>query len=208
MLAWDTNLEKVFARYYHGRKDLKLSEKEKQIVQKDFQKWVSDSRKKSRKESVRALNNALMDFAAMIDLKNPNTIDWTHYPIKSGQFYETRGVLEPAESKRPLSFPTPDATVIVILHENHKIYYSPLKLHSSYSPCILPPALTRDTRQYVQGYFRARYRLELSVRPVHKKWISKEGQPYIAVNAQIQVGDASAFEKYEKSEAKLILDSL
>ena len=65
-----------------------------------------------------------MDFAATLDLKNPLNIDWGSYPIQSGVFYETRGSLEPVEVKKSLSFPIPDAEVIVILHKDHKIYYS------------------------------------------------------------------------------------
>lgn len=72
-----------------------------------------------------------MDFAATIDLKNPQNIHWTKYPIQSGKFYETRGALEPREIKKSQSFPTPDAAVIVILHKDHKEYYSP---HDCQSP--------------------------------------------------------------------------
>lgn len=53
-------------------------------------------------------------------------------------------------------------------------------------PFILTPSLSRDTRKYIQYTFRTRYGLEVSVRPPHKKWLSKDGKPYIAVNAQIQ----------------------
>ncbi len=59
--------------------------------------------------------------------------------------------------------------------------------HTSYLPFLLPPSLTRDTRKHVQDFFRKNYGLELSVRPAHKKWISEDGQAYIAVNAQVQV---------------------
>lgn len=65
-----------------------------------------------------------MDFAATVDLKNPNTIDWINYPIQSGVWYDTRGSLEPQETKISQSFPIPDATVIIILHQDHRIYYS------------------------------------------------------------------------------------
>ncbi len=64
-----------------------------------------------------------MDFASMIDLKNPSSIDWDHHPIPHGLFYETRGSMEPQESKVSVSFPIPDATVVVILHQDHRIYY-------------------------------------------------------------------------------------
>jgi hypothetical protein len=40
--------------------------------------------------TVRNINNALMDFAALVDLKNPEQIDWEKYPIHSGEFYNTR----------------------------------------------------------------------------------------------------------------------
>ena len=184
-----------------------------------------------------------MDFASTVDLKNPTNIDWEKYPIQSGRFYDTRGSLEVVEVKQSVSFPTPDATVIVILHKDHKIYYGS---HASdiptgsvisttgeilpeqdisylamieishleegrgevgYSPFILPSSLTRDTRAYVQDYFREKYGLELSVRPAHRKWISADGKPYIAMNAQIQTGTYT-FSEYSKSEAKRVLDSL
>jgi hypothetical protein len=147
-----------------------------------------------------------MDFAATIDLKNPDTIDWTHYPIQSGVWYETRGSLEPRDMKKPETFPTPDASVIVVLHEDHRIYYS--EKTDEYIPFILPPALSRDTRKYVQDVFRERYGLELSVRPAHKKWISRDGNPYIMVNAQIQAGEKSVFRNYSKQEAQIIIDAL
>jgi hypothetical protein len=72
----------------------------------------------------------------------------------------------------------------------------------------LPPSEHRDTRRYVQDYFRDRYGLELSVRPVHQKWITKDGQPYIAVNAQIQAGDPSIFEQYTKTDMKKTIELL
>jgi len=44
----------------------------------------------ARTSLVRATNNALMDFAALVDLKNANQIDWEAYPITSGRWYESR----------------------------------------------------------------------------------------------------------------------
>lgn len=146
-----------------------------------------------------------MDFAATVDLKNPNSIDWKNYPIQSGIWYDTRGSLEPQEVKKAESFPTPDATLVVILHQDHRAYYS--EDSTSYIPFILPPSLSRDTRKYVQDTFREKYSLELSVRPAHKKWLSEDGKPYIAVNAQIQTGTHD-FREYSKSDAKHALDAL
>ena len=145
-LAWDTNLEKVFARYFHGSKTDRLTEIKKEEIETDFRNfiarhcdegsnpenkkriptsgWIASFLAMTEQDTVRAINNALMDFAATIDLKNPDMIDWDTYPIQSGEFYETRGALEPREIKKSQSFPTPDATVIVILHKDHKEYYS------------------------------------------------------------------------------------
>jgi len=65
-----------------------------------------------------------MDFASTIDLKNPDNINWDNYIFRESAFYTSRGSLEPKEEKKTLSFPLPDASIIVILHEDHKIYYS------------------------------------------------------------------------------------
>lgn len=147
-----------------------------------------------------------MDFAATVDLKNPENIDWGNYPIRSGLFYETRGNLEPREEKKSIIFPIPDATVIVILHEDHKKYYS--LDTNEYVPFSLNPSLTRDTRKYIQDYFRDTYALELSVRPVHQKWLTEDGKPYIAANAQIQAGHPAQFREYNKKEAQEVLQKM
>lgn len=106
--------------------------------------------------------------------------------------------------KTSISFPTPDAQVVVTLNQDHRIYYS---LDSEvYSPFTLPPAEHRDTRRYIQDYFRSKYGLELSVRPIHRKWLSQDGKPYIAVNAQIQVGTSDIFEQYSKKDMKNSID--
>jgi HhH-GPD superfamily base excision DNA repair protein len=245
-LAWDTNLEKVFARYYHGRKDEKLSKEEKKMIEEDFRSFIhmmtrdigeTEGWKLFEEEKVQkkwwakasgffhpsgpfgtfqswkvrseylshAINNALMDFAALIDLKSANLIDWDIYPIQSGRFYETRGTLEPVEMRKSMTFPLPDAQILLVLHRDHQIYYSK---KGGYRPFLLPPALTRDVRKYIQDTFRSDYSLELSVRPPKEKWISKDGVPYILVTAQIQLGDASQFEAYEKKEVRSILDLL
>ena len=190
-----------------------------------FQLWkVCDE-----KMIIRAINNALMDFAATVDLKNPENINWDDYPIHSGVWYDTRWSLEPREEKKSVTFPIPDATVIVILHQDHKVYYSPV-ISSTYekscpgkeqdvsfvdmteakwyTPFTLPPALHRDTRQYVQEYFRTRYGLELSVRPIHAKWITEDGKPYIAVNAQIQAWTSDIFTKTDKKSAQEVLKKI
>lgn len=56
-LSFDTNLEKIFARYYHGSRFLKLSRDEKSEILEVFEK---------SNHSARAVNGALMDFASSI----------------------------------------------------------------------------------------------------------------------------------------------
>lgn len=47
-LAWDTNLEKVFSRYYKGRKDIKLSTEEKVTIEEDFKEFIKSKNKWER----------------------------------------------------------------------------------------------------------------------------------------------------------------
>jgi adenine-specific DNA glycosylase len=207
-LAWDTNLEKVFTRYYHGSRLEKLTNSEKEEIENDFRKYIERERgHESQVWNVRATNNALMDFASIVDLKNKNLIDWEAYPIKSGLWYETRGNMENIEIKKVQNFPTPDAQIVVILHKDHKVYYSNTYWkweERKYTPFILPASGQRDIRWYVQDYFRSGYLLEVSVRPPHRKWLDTDGSPYLAVNAQIQVGEVN-FALFERSEVKNLL---
>jgi A/G-specific adenine glycosylase len=198
-LAWDTNLEKVFSRYFHGNKYQKLTTDEKNNIQTTLLAFIDSNTHQSRDGIARDINNALMDFSSMIDLKNPDQIDWDNYPIPYGVWYKSRWSLEPKEEKKIQSFPIPDATILVFLHENHTIYLS--ENSETYEPFILPAWLTRDSRKYIKDIFRERYQLELSVRPPHKKWLSKNEKPYISVNAQIQAGQYK-FIAYTKQEAK------
>lgn len=183
VLAWDTNLEKVFSRFFFWNKNQKLSKEEKIIVEESFREYISQNMNRSE-IFVRDINNALMDFSRILDLKNPEHIDWESYPLKSWKFYETRWSLEPIIKKDIQRFPTSDACVVVILHEWHKKYYSSQK--DIYTPYILPWVWENNTRLYIQEYFLDRYKIEVSVRPVHKKWMWEDHIPYIAVYAQIQ----------------------
>jgi A/G-specific adenine glycosylase len=67
VLSFDTNLEKIFARYYHGSRFLKLSGEEKILIEKDFQKIGISGRE---------INAAFMDFGSLISL---NTKPSTEY---------------------------------------------------------------------------------------------------------------------------------
>jgi endonuclease III len=261
LLAWDTNLETIFSRYYHGSKAIKLSENEKNEIEWDFQSfidwfqavnsvglgernclsqienstliaketsfslpnsfgtfstkstWETVSEKKvekietfgtfSYKNIVRNINNALMDWARLSEPKTASLLNPENYIFKDSEFYISNWTSEIIEKKTSTYFPIPDAQVVVILHEDHRLYYTSSSF--AYFPFVLPPPENRDTRKYVQDYFRKTYHLELSVRPVHKKWLAEDGSAYIAVNAQVQMGDISQFVFYQKSHAKVIL---
>ena len=70
---------------------MKLTDSEKEMVESDFCSFIQKVDDATiRIQTARSINNALMDFASLIDLKNPENIDWSSYPILSGVFYETR----------------------------------------------------------------------------------------------------------------------
>lgn len=59
LLSFDTNLEKIFSRYYHGDRFRKLAREEKISLEKDFQDTGISGRE---------MNAAFMDFGSMISL--------------------------------------------------------------------------------------------------------------------------------------------
>ncbi len=71
-----------------------------------------------------------MDFGSLVSLNNKPTSEkeWEslqkNYPFSLCKWLETRGTLEVQEKKQKLIFPTKDASISVVLHENHRIYYS------------------------------------------------------------------------------------
>jgi A/G-specific adenine glycosylase len=198
VLTWDTNLEKVFSRYIKWRKDIKLEKNEKIQVEESFRKFIdSTENNDERIEKIRSINNALMDFSRLIDDKNRENIDWDNYPIQSGLFYQNRWIDEPKVHSKIQRFPTADAHIVVILHENHRVYYS--NNDKKYTPYILQWVWVSDTRQRVQSYFLENYHVELSVRPIHKKWMGTDNIAYIAVYAQVQSGNMPS-KLYKKEE--------
>ncbi len=157
----------------------------------------------SQKNAIRAINNGLMDFSRMIDSRPIDEKYWEDYPIKSGKRFETRGAQKLIVQKAKENFPVPDAKIVVILHENHVKYFS--QNSENFEPFILSPSESRDTREYVKNFFREHFQLEVSVRPVHKKWFSQKEEPFVAVNVQIQTGKHH-FTEFSKSSAKKFLE--
>lgn len=177
-LSFDTNLEKIFSRYYFGNKFQKLSKEQKAEIMADFEKsWVSG----------RDTNNALMDYGATISLNAVKNINWDLYPLPSSKFYKSRGSLEPIPEKKKSSFPNKQAHVIAILHENHKKYFS---LSTDFSPFYIWKN-TWNPRAMIQEYFLSKHNLELSVRPPEVKSYNRDEVPYLVCYAQIQSGTHS-----------------
>lgn len=210
-LSFDTNLEKIFSRYYYGNKFQKLSKEEKQQITEDFkQSWLS----------WRDINNALMDYGAIVSLNSVWNICWDRYPLHSSKFYKTRGSLEPISEKKKSNFPNKEAYVIAIVHENHKVYFScptsfwgsgtteessqqgantlDPSLHSGWHNTFTPFLIGKNTwnpRKQIQEYFSKHYHLELSVRPPEVKSYNKKEAPYIVCYCQIQSG-TSQFKEF------------
>ncbi len=173
ILAFDTNVEKIFSRYYFWTRFKKLSKWEKNHIQEAFQQTGF---------SGRDMNAALMDFSSLIDKNEISLIDFENYPLTESIFYLERWKNEIKPIKTTQKFDKNRAQIIVFLHENHKTYYSsdcdalkPFELWSS----------TQDHRHVIKDYFIATFWLSLSVRPAFKK-LKKAGETYFLYHAQIQ----------------------
>lgn len=195
-LCFDTNLEKIFSRYYHGSRYQKLSPKEKQLLLEAFQN-SSFSGKSAQ------VNAAFMDLATIWSKNQKGLIDFWASPFSHCRFTQTQGELE-QEIRKPVQyFPKKDARIFVHLHENHTRYFSSdIRI---YTPFNLNPS-EEDVRKHVQNFFRTTYQLEVSVRPPHfQEYI--EDVPHIWVFAQIQSG-TSQFPIFGKVDYLSFLDSL
>lgn len=71
-LPFDTNLEKVFSRYYFGTKFQKLTSEQKSWITRDFIRSG---------HSAAMVSGALMDFANLVSLNSKEKIDWKTYPL-------------------------------------------------------------------------------------------------------------------------------
>ena len=175
VLAVDTNLRKIFARYYYGDRRHPIDPPLLLSIREDFA---------ASGLSGRAMNAILMDFGSIISLGRPDHIDFTQYPLPGCAFGMSHGASEQVESIRRVVFPRVDASIVVILHHDHRTYYSTDR--DQYQPFILPPT-SDDPRHSVQDYFREKHSLEVSVRPI--RWRGyHENIPYMICNAQIQTG--------------------
>lgn len=176
-LAVDTNIKKVFGRFFSGSKNVLIdTEKVSGFFQGSF----------------RILNAAFMDFSNLVCKKKPLC---ELCPVRSECMYaRTRGRREFVLNPRILRFPTKDARVHLWLHRNHQEYYS--LNFDTFTPFVLPKGVI--TRDDIKRYFLEKYRLQLAVRPPHKK-IFLRGKPVMFVNAQILLGEHE-FSVYPKED--------
>ena len=173
ILAFDTNIEKIFSRYYFGTRFYKLSPTEKKEIQSHFETtWISG----------RKINAAMMDFASNIDINDKINISWNQYPLKKSKFYTEKGLTEIKIDKVRHKIDKKNAEIIVFIHEDHKEYYS-------LNPDTIEPFLlgksSEDHRHFIKDFFKNNFKLSLSVRPAYKK-ISLKKWDYFFYHAQIQ----------------------
>lgn len=188
VLAFDTNIEKIFARYYFWTRFYKLSNQQKKEIQENFEKLNI---------SAREINAAMMDFANSVDINEKNNIDWENYPLKKSKFFQEKWISELKIDKVRHKVDKKSAEIIVFIHEDHKEYYSQ-------NPDVLEPFIlwksNEDHRHFIKNHFKNNFDLSLSVRPAYKK-ISLPKWDYYFYHAQIQTWDHD-FGIFSKKEKK------
>ncbi len=187
ILAFDTNIEKIFARYYFWSRFTKLTPEHKKEFQEMFEK--SDL-------SWREMNAAMMDFASTIDINEKDNIDWENYFLADSKFFKEKWISEKKVEKIRNTIDKKDAEIIVFIHEDHKEYFSA-------NEDILEPFClwknSEDHRHFIKKHFKSNFNLSLSVRPAYKK-ISMKKWNYFFYHAQIQTWnhEFGIFSKKEK----------
>lgn len=151
-----------------------------------------------QKENIsgRDINNALMDFGALVST-SIDKIDIKNYPLKDCFWFTTRWEKEPIK-KRIVKRNEKWAKLVVFLHEAHKVYWSSTSSH--FEPFLIEQT-SSDDRRSIQDYFSVTFDLEVSVRPSF--WTgSFEWIPVKLFHAQIQTGtlEQKTFSKKEKEE--------
>lgn len=167
VLAWDTNLKRVVGRFFYGSKGTVIDTEKLESV------FITPSKK---------LNAGLMDFGSSICTAKPKC---GNCPLqKQCLYFQGKGRKEAVLPKEKVTFPTEQAQALLFLHQNHKQYYSSRK--SSFVPFLLPKNFT--SRSAIKAFFLEKFKLQLSVRPPHKK-IFLADKATLLVNAQILLGE-------------------
>ncbi len=157
-LSFDTNLEKIFARYYHGSRYLPLTREEKREITETF---------KFPGYSGRLINGAFMDLGGLWSKNQKGLIDFSMSPFQDCIFTQTLGSKEIEPIKSVRHFPLSDAQIWLIIHENHTAYFS--SSPDLYLPFQIPSPEGANIRHTLQQIFQEKYQIILSVRPPHKK---------------------------------------
>ena len=89
VLAMDANLVKIFTRYYFGSRHMSI----KNDMIENLVKQLND-----QKISGRAINNALMDFGALMSTTY-DKVDKENYPLQDCLWFITEGAKEPLKKK-------------------------------------------------------------------------------------------------------------
>jgi len=154
ILSIDANLQKIFARYYLGTRytDKKILEAITEKLQKQIQNEAISGRN---------INNALMDFGALISTTF-DKVDKNLYPLPECMWFQTEGKEEIQEKKIKKQRPKNTYCCLIFLHENHTKYWSSHQKY--YEPFLIEP-IGKDDRKTIQDYFSTTYALEVSVRP-------------------------------------------
>ncbi|QFR38917.1 hypothetical protein A9Q91_01645 [Candidatus Gracilibacteria bacterium 28_42_T64] len=187
VLAFDTNIEKIFARYYLGSRFIKLSKEFKNNIQKQFEKTGISGRE---------INAALMDFSSLVDINEKQNINWENYPLHNSQFFKNKGKSESRPEKKSIQINKKDAEIFVCIHKDHKEYYSE---NPDRFEAFQLGKTGDDHRGFIKAYFKNKFNLSLSVRPPYKKIASNKGN-YFFYHAQVQAGEHEfgIFNKKEK----------
>lgn len=181
-LPFDTNLEKVFSRYYFGSRFRKLTPAEKVEIAEAFMKDGFPAR---------TVSGALMDYANLVSVNSVAKIDWDAYALPGCRFQATLGTLEDRPKKTAERFPMKDSVLVAALfdHDGKTLYGSAAK----YAPFFVPPT-EGDPRETIKAHF-ANMGFSVSVRPAYSKGFL-DGAPLAFFRCRIQTGNPSNFEKY------------
>ncbi len=192
VLAMDANLVKIFARYYFGNRYHTISEQMIQNLEEQLRNFDHWSLKI---EVWRSINNALMDFGALVST-SIDKVDKDNYPLRDCLWFTTGWAEEPIK-KKVIRRSEKWAKLVVFLHEAHKSYWS--SISSRFEPFLIEPT-SKDDRRTVQDYFSVTFGLEVSVRPSFWSGLF-EWMPVKLFHAQIQTGvlKQKTFSKSEKA---------
>lgn len=196
VLAWDTNFSRVLGRFFAGTKDQNLPVVKIETV---LRRYGVQKNKENKKISFKNFNAGVMDFGSLVCTKNPKCQEC---PLQIHCLYfQESGEKERKILQKKEGFPTKEAQTFLILHENHKKYFSLSR--KKFKPFIFTPSLSN--RQEIKQFFSQTFGLTLSIRPPRMKLYIQE-KPTLIVYAQILSG-AHTFSLFEPKDVHDILDT-